>query len=166
MNSTGKQSLNLFLFIPFSLMLASCTAGSDQFSSTDQEALAGFWYGLWHGIISLIALIIHVFNDSVLVYETNNTGGWYDLGFLFGVIFIWGGGCHVKCKTSFRKERDREWDEVGEKVEAKIMRKMKNWAEDESDEKPDTTNKQDWDETCKKVEKKLKRKLREWAEKE
>ena len=66
----------LFL-LPILLLLTACTAGDAQFTP---ETPAGFWYGLWHGVIAVIALIIHLFNDAVLVYEVNNTGGWYDFG--------------------------------------------------------------------------------------
>ncbi|MEJ2142311.1 MAG: hypothetical protein P8Y24_08150 [Gammaproteobacteria bacterium] len=135
-------------------------AGDTQF--TDQNP-AGFWYGLWHGIISVIALVIHIFNDSVLVYETRNSGGWYDFGFLLGVIIIWSGGsCHISCKSAAQKKRDAKWEEIGEKVELKIMRRLKDWAENEKTMAGD----QDWEEIGEKVEKKLKRKIREWAEKD
>ncbi len=145
--------------LPVLLLLTACTAGDAQFTPGHP---AGFWYGLWHGVIAVIALIIHMFNDSVLVYEVNNIGGWYDFGFLLGVIAIWGGGSHVKCKTAEEKQRDREWDEISAKAEAKIMRKLKSWAEDEEGMKDNG----DWDEIGDKVEKKLKRIIREWAEKE
>jgi len=81
--------LKLFVLVPFILLITSCAAGNVQFS---QESPAGFWWGLWHGIISVISLIVHVFNESVVVYEIDNTGAWYDFGFLLGVILIWGGG--------------------------------------------------------------------------
>ena len=159
MNLENRLSFKLFLFIPFLFLLASCTAGGEQFTA---ETPAGFWYGLWHGIISFISLIIHLFNDTVLVYETDNSGGWYDFGFLLGVISIWGGGCHVKCKSAKQKQRDKEWDEIGNKVEIKVMRKLKNWAEDEEGAERDA----DWKDIGDKAEKKLKRKIREWADKE
>jgi hypothetical protein len=113
-------------------------------------------------VIAVIALIIHVFNEHVAVYAINNTGGWYDFGFLVGVICIWGGSSHVTCKSRARKQRDKEWDEIGDKVELKVMRKMKGWAESENNTDSDA----DWDDISEKVEKKLKRKIREWAEKE
>lgn len=165
MNSQHHLSFRLLLFIPFLLLLTACTAGGMQFTA---DTPAGFLYGLWHGIISFISLIIHLFNDTVVVYETNNTGGWYDFGFLLGVIFVWGGGSHVSCKTAVRKKRDKEWDEIGEKVEKKVMRKLENWAEDEEGAQEDEkiNNKEDWDAICEKVEKKLKRKIRDWAEKD
>lgn len=147
-----------FLIVPL-LLLTACAAGNVQFTN---ESPAGFWYGLWHGIISFIALIIHIFNADVLVYEVNNTGGWYDFGFLIGVCCFWGGGTKVVYKSPKQKQRDKEWDEIGDKVEKKVMRKLKEWAESEDDKPFD----EDWDEISEKVEKKLKRKIREWAEKE
>jgi len=159
MNSNKFLSLKLLIFISFLLLLSSCTAGNAQFTA---ESPAGFWSGLWHGIISLISLIIHIFNDNVYIYETNNTGGWYDFGFLLGVICIWGGGSHMKCKSAAEKKHDKEWKEIGDKVEIKVMRKLKKWAEDEEG----TSNGEEWDEIGEKIEKKLKRKIREWAEKD
>ena len=165
MNSPLRLSFKWLFIIPFVLLLMACTAGGEQFTT---ETPAGFWYGLWHGIIAFISLIIHLFNDTVMVYERNNTGGWYDFGFLLGVIFIWGGGTHVSCKSAVQKKRDKEWEEIGEKVEQKVMRKLKTWAEEEESVQADevSENKEEWDEICEKVEKKLKHKIREWAEKE
>jgi len=159
MKARNILSGKVLFLIPLLLLLTACTAGDTQFTP---DSPAGFWYGLWHGIISVITLIIHIFNQDVLVYEVNNTGGWYDFGFLLGIICIWGGGSHVSCKTSALKKRDKEWEEIGEKVEKKVMRKLKEWAEKEEG----TGSDDDWDEIGEKVEKKLKRKIREWAEKD
>lgn len=163
MHSQNRRSSKLLLFIPFVVLLTSCAAGNEQFTA---DTPAGFWYGLWHGVISFISLVVHLFNETVMVYERNNSGGWYDFGFLLGVIFVWGGGCHVRCKSAERKKRDKEWEEIGNKVELKVMRNLKNWADDEEGPGRDAVNRQEWDEVCKKVEKKIKRKLRDWAEKE
>ena len=146
-----------FILVSLFLLLASCTAGSEQFTV---DHLAGFWYGLWHGMISVITLVIHIFNENVAVYEINNSGGWYDFGFLLGVILVWGGSSHASCKTSAQRQRDKEWQEIGDKVEKKVMRNLKEWAETEEG------TDEEWDEIGEKVEKKLKRKIREWAEKE
>lgn len=148
------------LFIlPLLFLFTACTAGDAQFA---QGEPAGFWYGLWHGMIAFVTLIIHLFNENVAVYEINNTGSWYDFGFLLGVIIVWGGSSHASCRSAANRKRDKEWEEIGEKVEQKIMRRLKEWAEDEDD--ADVVK--EWDEISDKVEKKLKRKLREWAEKE
>ena len=159
MCAINPRCFKLFMMTVIMLLLASCTAGDALFT---QENPAGFWYGLWHGIISVITLVIHLFNENVLVYEVNNSGAWYDFGFLLGVICIWGGSSHVNCKSTEKRQREKEWEEVGGKVEKKVMRKLKEWAED--GEGSDSSK--EWDEIGEKVEKKLKRKIREWAEKE
>ena len=118
MNSHNFQLFRLLILISFVLLLASCTAGDAQFT---QDNPAEFWYGLWHGVISFISLIIHIFNENVVVYELNNTGNWYDFGFLLGVIFIWGGSSHATCKSAANKKREKEWADIGDKVENKVM---------------------------------------------
>ena len=145
--------------LPVFLLLASCTAGDAQFT---QDSPAGFWFGLWHGFIAVIALIIHIFNDNVAVYEIHNTGGWYDFGFLLGVICIWGGGSHVSCKSAAEQQSDKEWEEIGRKVEIKVKRVLDEWSENDDE----SGSAREWEEIGEKVEKKLKRKIREWAEKE
>lgn len=68
---------------------------------------------------------------------------------------------HPRPSVESRK-REQEWKEIGEKVEKKIMRRLKEWAEDEED----TGTTAEWDEIGEKAEKKLKRRIREWVEKE
>ena len=157
MNLRNFLSFKLLALIPLMFLLASCAAGDIRFTS---ESPAGFWFGLWHGVISFISLIIHLFNGSVTVYELNNTGGWYDFGFLLGVICIWGGGSHMSCKSAADKKREKEWEEVSNKVETKVMRKLKEWAQDEES----SDDRDEWDEIGDKVEEKLKHKIHEWAE--
>ncbi|MCU7842935.1 MAG: hypothetical protein KZQ93_03755 [Candidatus Thiodiazotropha sp. (ex Monitilora ramsayi)] len=159
MTTLGYRSLKLLFLFSLVLLLTSCTAGNAQFTP---ESPAGFFWGLWHGVISVISLIIHIFNENVVVYELDNIGGWYDFGFLLGVVLVWGGGCHASCKSTEKKQNEKEWDEIGDKVEKKVMRKLKAWAEEEETGESD----KEWAEIGDKVEKKLKRKIREWAEKD
>ena len=77
-----------------SLMLAACVAGpnpSEGMPSEDGE-VAGFWRGLWHGIISPITFIVSLFSESVGFYEVHNNGGWYNFGFVLGAGILAGGG--------------------------------------------------------------------------
>ena len=46
---------------------------------------AGFLAGFWHGVILPITFIISLFNPGVRIYEVNNKGILYDLGFLIGL---------------------------------------------------------------------------------
>ena len=159
MNAHNYRLIKLVIFIAMLFIFSSCAAGNPRFA---YDSLAGFWWGLWHGIIAVISLIVHIFNENVVVYEINNTGGWYDFGFLMGVITIWGGGSKASSKSAERKKKDEEWEGISEKVEQKIMGKMKAWAEAEEGGDADD----DWDEISDKFEEKLKRKIREWAEKD
>ncbi len=135
------------------LVLTGCAAGDPQFTVEDP---AGFWHGLWHGMISFITLIIGIFSDSVGVYEIANTGGWYDFGFLIGATAIWGGGSSRYHHQRRKTQRDKEWEELAQKAERKIRRKIRQWAEAEPDD--------DWDLVEVKAEEKFKRKVREWAD--
>ena len=79
------------LALPAVLLLlacAGCAAGMARFES----ASAGFWNGLWHGLICVITFVIGLFSDSVRMYEPNNVGALYDLGFLLGAMISLGGG--------------------------------------------------------------------------
>jgi hypothetical protein len=57
-------------------------------------APAGFWAGVWHGLIVPIAFIVSLFNPNVRIYEKNNRGRWYDFGFIVGASASIGGGGH------------------------------------------------------------------------
>jgi hypothetical protein len=76
------------------LTMAGCAAGPNEMTnSPDEEGkVAGFWQGLWHGIIAPITFIISLFSDKVNVYEVHNNGGWYTFGFLLGLGILTGGG--------------------------------------------------------------------------
>lgn len=69
------------------------TAGpSELVNSTNAEgAVAGFWLGLWHGLIAPITFIVSLFKEDVGVYEVHNNGKWYTFGFLLGLMIVFGG---------------------------------------------------------------------------
>jgi len=52
--------------------------------------VAGLGTGLWHGLISVVTLIMSFFNPAVQMYEVHNTGPLYNLGFLLGAILLFG----------------------------------------------------------------------------
>jgi hypothetical protein len=78
-----KTTLIIFtILIVLCLFMTSCAPGSNHF----KQGKAGFFWGIWHGWIAPIALIVHLFNPAIRIYETNNTGGWYDFGFYIAVV--------------------------------------------------------------------------------
>lgn len=45
---------------------------------------AGFWSGIWHGLLAPWSLIARWFIDDIGMYAFNNTGWFYDFGYLIG----------------------------------------------------------------------------------
>ena len=50
--------------------------------------VAGLVTGLWHGLISIVTLIISFFNPEIQMYEVHNSGQLYNLGFLLGMAIL------------------------------------------------------------------------------
>lgn len=155
MNSTAMKLLSIFLLIVL-LFLAGCAPGNVRFDKKP----AGFWAGLWHGLISFFTFVISLFTKTVTVYETANTGGWYNFGFILGIAIFYGGSCKSR-KAKFGKKicSEKDWDEIGAGIEEKIKKGIKSWL-DESDKKG-----KEWREIAAKIEKKIKQELRDWADK-
>ena len=76
------------------VLLTGCLAGPNDLARTPREgdSVAGFWRGLWHGIISPVTFIVSLFVKSVHFYEVHNNGNWYNLGFVLGAGILFGGG--------------------------------------------------------------------------
>lgn len=53
---------------------------------------AGFWAGLWHGLISPVTFFVSLFSAGVRIYEVKNNGRWYDFGFIIGASGAFGAG--------------------------------------------------------------------------
>jgi len=91
---TKKRLVILSLIILSVLLLAGCAAGVNptiDVPDADGKS-AGFWMGLWQGLITPVTFVISLFSDNVNVYEVYNSGNWYDAGFLLGASLIFGGG--------------------------------------------------------------------------
>ena len=73
------------------VMLSACAAGPNEMVDTGPDP-AGFWLGLWQGLISPITFLISLFTPDVNIYEVQNNGNWYDFGFMLGVAMALGGG--------------------------------------------------------------------------
>ncbi len=147
------------LALPAALLLlvcAGCAAGTERFAS----APAGFWNGLWHGFILIVTFVISLFSDTVRMYEPNNVGALYDLGFLLGAMICLGGGVghQGRKKSRVRVRKEKEWEEIGAKVEEKVRKGIRKWLEEPE------RGEGDWEEIGRKVEERIKRELKEWAD--
>lgn len=93
--------IGLILIFTFS----SCVAGPNKLEKTpdDEGKIAGFWKGLWHGLIAPITFIISIFTKSVRFYEVHNSGFWYNFGFVLGAGLFLSGGILGKGSCKKRK---------------------------------------------------------------
>jgi hypothetical protein len=73
------------------LVLTACAAGPNPAVDAGPDP-AGFWLGLWHGFIAPVTFFISLFSDNVNIYEVNNSGNWYDFGFVIGAGLLLSGG--------------------------------------------------------------------------
>ena len=162
----GKMSFNrryvvVALILVVALVLLNCAPGNERW---DQDINfgkeAGFWVGVWHGLIIVITFVVSLFTKEVGLYEISNTGWPYNLGFLIGLLFSVGGGI---CSGTRRKRRviSHDWDDIGDKIEERVRRGMKSWLE----ETEKGTREKEWEEIARKIEEKIKKALREWTDK-
>ena len=85
MNSKNRL-FYLFLLIVAFVVITSCAT-----QSLEQVAdPPGFLKGLLHGFIILFSFIASLFTEYS-IYAFPNSGGWYDFGFLLGVMIFFGG---------------------------------------------------------------------------
>ena len=93
MKDFGKR-VAILLAVLALIGLASCAPGPDTQRAVANAGghVAGFWLGLWHGIIAPITFLISLFTKTVNVYEIHNNGNWYNFGFVLGAGILFGGG--------------------------------------------------------------------------
>ncbi len=67
---------------------AGCVPGDGR---NNADRPAGFFWGIWHGWVAPISLIIGIFKKNIRLYEVFNNGWLYDFGFYIAVISGFGG---------------------------------------------------------------------------
>ena len=100
-----NKHLLVILAVVILLALAACAPGPNvmEDEANPEGKVAGFWQGLWHGIIAPVTFVISLFNEKVNMYEVYNNGGWYNLGFAIGAMIITGGGSRGAGRVSSRR---------------------------------------------------------------
>lgn len=70
------------------MTMTGCIPGDGTYTVAHK---AGFFWGIWHGWMAPLSLIIGFFNRNIRIYEVFNTGWLYDLGFYAAIISGFGG---------------------------------------------------------------------------
>jgi hypothetical protein len=102
----GPGRLLLAVLLVGTLALAACAAGPNTVAAAG-PGTAGFWLGLWHGLISPITFLVSLFTPGVNLYEIHNSGHWYDFGFMIGISTVFGGPLSTHRVVSNRRAAAR-----------------------------------------------------------
>jgi hypothetical protein len=111
LNHSGDREMNkILVFVLSALLLTTLTACAGTNVELDQPdteiqfttpgpnpeqdtpaangRVAGLGTGLWHGLISVVTLIMSFINPEIQMYEVHNSGNLYNVGFLIGAILL------------------------------------------------------------------------------
>lgn len=78
--SVGFAILGIFIIYPQEVL-----AFAQEYQYTSYEP-AGFFSGIWNGLLAPWSLVARWFIDDIVMYAIPNTGWFYDFGFLIGLI--------------------------------------------------------------------------------
>ncbi|MDF2880527.1 MAG: hypothetical protein K0R54_1084 [Clostridiaceae bacterium] len=90
-----------FLTVFILLTFTGCIPGDGTYTASKP---AGFFWGIWHGWIAPLSLILSLFRNNIRVYESVNTGWWYDFGFYIAVISGFGSISLIRKKGKDKKK--------------------------------------------------------------
>lgn len=79
-----KNTTYIFILMML-IIVSSCAQPENVDACVNATETRGFLFGFVHGFIAPISFIASLFMDDVAVYAVNNSGGWYDFGFLLGI---------------------------------------------------------------------------------
>ena len=93
-----KWFLVSLLLVVSAMVLTGCMPGDGTYTSSNP---AGFFWGIWHGWIAPVSLIIGIFSRNIRIYESANSGWLYDFGYYIAIISGFGG------LSLFRRNRNK-----------------------------------------------------------
>jgi hypothetical protein len=136
------------------ILVAGCVPGNARYSQETGRP-ANFWAGLWHGLIIVITFIVSLFTNDVRIYESNNVGWAYNLGFILGCCMSLGSG--ARSITHRRRHRhEPDWDKVGRHIGDSVKDGLASWRKQERPAESD----QDWDELGRKIEERIREEMK------
>ena len=128
MEEKMKKFIPLFVLIGLALIAAAIYitvyhVGMPTRDISLSGAPANFWLGLWQGLIIVLSFIASWFDNNIVLYQVNNTGFWYNLGYIIAIFISIGafaGGNRETVKES-KKEAGKE---IKKEVEKEITKEL------------------------------------------
>lgn len=136
------------------ILVASCAPGNARYNVVTGRP-ANFWAGLWHGLIVVITFIVSLFTGNVRIYEANNVGWAYNLGFILGCCVSLGSGARSVTHRR-RRWREHDLDRAGRRIGESIKDSLASWRKEERAAESD----QDWDELGRKIEERIREEMK------
>ena len=144
----------LVLLFVLLILVASCAPGNARYNVATGKP-ANFWAGLWHGLIIIITFIVSLFTNDVRIYEANNVGWAYNLGFILGASISLGSGWRSIMHRR-RHWREHDWDKIGWRIGDSIKESLTSWRKEDRAHESD----QDWDELGRKIEERIREEMK------
>jgi hypothetical protein len=94
MDENMKKFIPLFVLIGLALVAAAIYIIVYHVGMPTRDlsgAPANFWWGLWQGLIIVLSFIASWFDNNIVLYQVNNDGFWYNLGYLIALSVSVGG---------------------------------------------------------------------------
>ena len=107
MEEKMKKFIPLFVLIGVALIAFAVYIVINRLGmATVSPQSAGFFLGLWQGIIVILAFIVSWFDSNITIYQAGNNGFWYNLGYILGLSIALGGG--AKASTPRKKAKKQK----------------------------------------------------------
>lgn len=88
MKKSRNKIVLIIMIVLVTVVVSGCIPGDGKASA---DNTAGFFWGVWHGWLAPLSLIISIFNRDIRIYEVYNSGWWYDFGYYMAIISGFGG---------------------------------------------------------------------------
>jgi len=105
MEENMKRFIPLFVLVALALVAAAVYIIVFHVGMPTRDlsgAPANFWLGLWQGLIIYLSFIASWFDNNIVLYQVNNNGFWYNLGYVIGLwvtIGAFAGGSRARRKA-------------------------------------------------------------------
>ena len=76
---------NTLYLVLVAFLFTACADVSPHVETCITSNPYGFWSGLWHGMIVPLSWVGSLISDDIAIYAYDNSGGWYNFGFVLGI---------------------------------------------------------------------------------
>ena len=77
------KKVTTILLLALVVLMTGCATQIDTTNCINTEP-SGFFWGWWNGATMFFSFIGSLITNDIVIYDINNNGGWYDLGFILG----------------------------------------------------------------------------------